>query len=59
MCYTEWNAWILTALSASLVGPTLAITWPQEVLNEEENLAVAAQVHGDVREHRAKVVNHP
>jgi hypothetical protein len=38
---------------------TLAITWPQEVLNEEENLAVAAQVHGDVREHRAKVVNHP
>jgi hypothetical protein len=29
------------------------------VLNEEENLAVAAQVHGDVREHRAKVVNHP
>ena len=42
-----------------LISLTLAITWPQEVLNEEENLAVAAQVHGDVREHRAKVVNHP
>jgi hypothetical protein len=28
---------------------TLAITWPQEVVNKEENLAAAAQVHGDVR----------
>jgi hypothetical protein len=27
---------------------TLAITWPQSVLGEEDSLAVAAQVNGDV-----------
>jgi hypothetical protein len=27
---------------------TLAITWPQSVLGEEDRLAVAAQVHGGV-----------
>jgi hypothetical protein len=27
---------------------TLAITWPQGVLGEEDSLAVAAQVNGDV-----------
>jgi len=27
---------------------TLAITWPQGVLNEEDSVAVAAQVHGGV-----------
>jgi hypothetical protein len=27
---------------------TLAITWPQGVLNEEDSLAVAAQVYGNV-----------
>jgi len=27
---------------------TLAITWPQGVLSEEDKLAVAAQVHGGV-----------
>jgi len=31
-------------------GLTLAITWPQAVIGEERNLAVAAQVNGDVRE---------
>ena len=29
---------------------TLAITWPQAVIGEERNLAMAAQVNGDVRE---------
>ena len=33
-----------------LILRTLAITWPQGVLDEEDSLAVAAQVHGDVRE---------
>jgi|LakMenE01Jun11ns_1017448.scaffolds.fasta_scaffold9771244_3 hypothetical protein len=33
-----------------LILRTLAITWPQGVLNEEDSLAVAAQVYGDVRE---------
>jgi hypothetical protein len=28
--------------------PTLAITWPQGVLTGEDNLGVAAQVHGVV-----------
>jgi hypothetical protein len=28
--------------------PTLAITWPQGVLGEEDSLMEAAQVHGDV-----------
>jgi hypothetical protein len=27
---------------------TLAITWPQGVLSEEDSLAAAAQVHGGV-----------
>jgi hypothetical protein len=27
-----------------------AITWPQDVIGEESNLAVAAQVDGEVRE---------
>jgi hypothetical protein len=27
---------------------TLAITWPQGVISEEDSLAVAAQVHGGV-----------
>jgi len=27
---------------------TLAITWPQGVLIEEENLTMAAQVHGGI-----------
>ena len=27
---------------------TLAITWPQGVIGEEDDLAVAAQVYGDV-----------
>jgi hypothetical protein len=35
--------------SSLLMTLTLAITWPQEVVNKEENLAAAAQVHGDVR----------
>ena len=30
--------------------PTLAITWPLGMNGEEDSLAVAAQVHGDVRE---------
>jgi hypothetical protein len=29
---------------------TLANTWPLAALSEESSLAVAAQVHGDVRE---------
>jgi hypothetical protein len=29
-------------------GPTLAITWPQGALGEEDSLVEAAQVHGDV-----------
>ena len=29
---------------------TFAITWPQGVLGNELSLAVAAQVHGDVRQ---------
>ena len=29
---------------------TLAITWPQGVLGDEDSHAVAAQVHGGVRE---------
>jgi hypothetical protein len=33
-----------------IVRLTLAITWPLGVLNEEDSLAVAAQVYGDVRE---------
>jgi hypothetical protein len=28
---------------------TLAITWPQGVISEEDTLAEAAQVNGDVR----------
>jgi hypothetical protein len=28
--------------------PTLAITWPQGALGEEDSLVEAAQVHGDV-----------
>jgi hypothetical protein len=31
-------------------GVTLANTWPLAALSEESSLAVAAQVHGDVRE---------
>lgn len=31
------------------IGITLAITWPQGVLGEENSHAVAAQVNGDVR----------
>jgi hypothetical protein len=31
-------------------APTLAITWSQDVIGEEDDLAVAAQVHGGVRE---------
>jgi len=30
------------------VNPTLAITWPQGALGEEDSLVEAAQVHGDV-----------
>ncbi len=30
------------------IEPTLAITWPQVVLGEEDSLVVAAQVDGDV-----------
>jgi hypothetical protein len=30
------------------VLPTLAITWPQGALSEEEDLTAAAQVHGVV-----------
>ena len=33
---------------ADLTSLTLAITWPQNVLGEEDRLAVAAQVHGGV-----------
>jgi hypothetical protein len=33
----------------SLVIPTLAITWPQGVLSEEDDITAAAQVHGGVR----------
>ena len=42
----------LLQLSLKLTGalPTLAITWPQGVLNNEDSLAVAAQVYGDVSE---------
>jgi len=32
----------------TVVFPTLAITWQQGVFSEEDSLAVAAQVHGDV-----------
>ena len=35
--------------TASLVSPTLAITWPQCALSGEDSIAVAAQVYGDVR----------
>ena len=31
---------------------TLAITWPQGVLGEDDSHAVAAQVHGGVRQHK-------
>jgi hypothetical protein len=30
---------------------TLAITWPQSMLDDEDSHAVAAQVHGGVRRH--------
>ncbi len=33
----------------SLIRLMLAITWHQGVLGEEDSLALAAQVHGDVR----------
>lgn len=33
-----------------------AITWPQGVYAEEDSLAVAAQVHGDVREWQERQV---
>jgi len=29
---------------------TLAITWPQGMFDQEDSLAVAAQVYGDVRQ---------
>ena len=38
------------AVSFSLIPRTLAITWPQGAPDEEDSLAVAAQVHGGVRE---------
>ncbi len=36
--------------TAVCIFPTLAITWPQGAPHEEDSLAVAAQVHGGVRE---------
>jgi hypothetical protein len=33
-----------------MVSLTLAITWPQGALSQEEDLTAAAQVHGGVRE---------
>jgi hypothetical protein len=47
------RAHIVDTLAASahpLLWLTLAITWPQAVIGEERNLAMAAQVNGDVRE---------
>jgi len=38
------------------VHRTLAITWPLASLSEESSLAVAAQVHGDVRHSLAIVI---
>jgi hypothetical protein len=35
-------------LTALWIRITLAIAWPQGVLGEEDSLAVAAQVNGDV-----------
>jgi hypothetical protein len=35
---------------STTVSPTLAITWPHGVHNEENSFAVAAQVYGDVRQ---------
>jgi hypothetical protein len=57
--YTYSRKFILSELSnktrnelnkrlESLMDLTLAITWPQSVLGEEDRLAVAAQVHGGV-----------
>ena len=34
----------------ALIRPTLAITWPQGVVEDEDGLSAAAQVHGDVRQ---------
>jgi len=44
-------SWLWTEVSRTqglCVRLTLAITWPQSVLSEEDSLAVAAQVHGGV-----------
>ena len=37
-------------MGSEQILPTLAITWPQDVIGEERNLVVAAQVNGGVRE---------
>jgi hypothetical protein len=36
--------------AAQRLGPTLAITWPQGILGEEDSQSEAAQVNGGVRE---------
>jgi hypothetical protein len=41
---------------SQLEGLTLAITWPQGVLGDEDSHAVAAQVHGGVREWQGRQV---
>jgi hypothetical protein len=49
---SRWSAVGRRALriEALLVGLTLGITLPQGVLNDEDRLAVEAQVNGDVRD---------
>jgi hypothetical protein len=45
------GVWLIAIAYSWLVCQlTLANTWPLAALSEESSLAVAAQVHGDVRE---------
>jgi hypothetical protein len=42
--YSEFPA----ECGALVMSPSLAITWPQGVLSEEDSLPLASQVHGGV-----------
>jgi hypothetical protein len=44
------NTMLQWGLRINVIRLTLAITWPQGVLGDEDSHAVAAQVHGGARE---------
>ena len=46
----------VAAIGKTLARRTLAITWPQGVLGDDDSHAVAAQVHGGVREWQGRLV---